>query len=883
MESTATTASDTASIMSFTCSLSKEFDRRRTDVDSANASVPDFPAGAATKAQLYGQTQNLDKKQAWLDTTFNKLSARYRAPKKGANQKGAPSVRPAKPHFLDLSSIICPIPARNEPNASTEDEEEAGDRSSSSSSSASTSFNSGPDSSFEAMSGWDNSSADTSLELRTPQNEEDRQLACNAYDSTTPRPSQMQRFASANSAATSRTAELRLPSPPLISPLMPNFALPSSGASTPGLAPAASAGSYGFPLPPQTATRGVTLDDIHHKPSNAVPNSRGNGLAPPGPLPAGIRQLRKQKSFDNPAELRRRQKQEWSIGGPMPPGFGGNANLTIGIPKAQHLNQPSQHGLRDTRQVASPRLSLHPGGQDTRPRNQAPMQSPAALDAALPVHPPLHNRVAEMQARPLAMQRGLSHDTAGALLQHHSAGASASSVLSPPQRPGLIPRASSSALHTLDTNKSGPALSISDIDPASSTGFSTSLGQQRQGCIRSSSDRHHPVQLSTTSPLQSPVGGSVPLPLLLPASSRESYDSSVDAESLPPTPLSATFLRGLPLPGMDESTIRIKPTPSSPRDVRIPRELQQMQQHATNLQHGAGPPMSSALGLMPAKMARAYSDSPFGLSAGEGARVRTGSRLRGESISSQDDGGDEHDAGTVRRNVYASQTTPRQKIRPELRREHTSNAIMVSPPKPQARRPLNSRAEHPVGTAESVPTVTSSDVSKTSLSASANITPRSSSLKDLLAAESQGVDICSGDRTAAAPRASLDSESSDSSLAYTKPSPLLSQGAQTSGRETAFSGDGVGSNSNNITPTNSYRTDLLARGVATPTAANGESRSKWSPDNSPTKPNGIKSTTSVVIGARQRANSHADEWAANLRKFTARGGNHPLQAAAAGK
>ncbi|SPO26774.1 uncharacterized protein UTRI_04084_B [Ustilago trichophora] len=866
MESGATT-SDAASVMSFTCSLSKEFDRQRTDVDSLNASLLDLPATARSQPQ----SENLEKKQAWLDTTFNKLSARYRAPKKGASQKGGASARPAKPHFLDLSSIICPTPAPTDPSTSTEDEGEAGDRSSSSSSS----FNSGADSSFEAMSGWDNSSADTSLELRTPQNEEDRQLPCSAYDFTTPRPSQMQRFASAQSAATSGS-DMRLPSPPLISPLMPNFALPSSGASTPGLGPFPSTMGYGFPAPP-SMIRGVTVDDIHHKPSSvAMSSTKSIGLAPPGP-PAGIRQLRKQKSFDNPAELRRRQKQEWSVGGPKPPGFGGNSKLTIGIPKTQPFNQPSsQHGLLSPQHALSTQTSLHPL-DPRRQRPAVPVQPPSANHAMLPGQaPPQHGRIAEMQRSPAMMQRGLSHDTAGASLQQHSAGGSGS--LSPPQRPGLVPRASSGALRSLD-RMGGAAPAVSDIDPASSTGFST-CSRQQQHYSRPGSDRRMPVQLPVTSPVQSPVGGSMPLPPLLPASSRESYGSSVGTESLPPTPHSATFLRGLPLSAVDE---RAKQTPGSPRDARIPRDLQQMQQHHPSAfqSHGAAPMMGSALGLMPGKMVRAYSDAPYSFPAEEASRVRTGSRLRGESISSQDDGGDERDE-VLRRHPYATQTTPRQKIRPELRREHTSNAILVSPPKPKV-QPLDSRPEYLAGSLLAAPL--GGELVRPGSAASASITPRSSSLKDLMAAELQSGNVHEERTPSAATRASLDSDCSDSSLAYTKPSPLIPQGVQasTSNESGPAMGDGASSSSSNITPTNSYRTDLAAqRGVATPTAAsNGGPGSKWSPDNSPTNQSGSKTTSAAAFqGARQRANSRADEWAANLRKLTTRGANTVLPAAA---
>ena len=853
-------ASAAASLMSFTCSLSKEFDRQRTDVDSLNASLVDLPASAGSASRGKPQPESLEKKQAWLDTTFNKLSARYRTPKKGPNQKGG-AARPAKPHFLDLSSIICPTPAPADPNASTEDEGEAGDRSSSSSSS----FNSGPDSSFEAMSGWDNSSADTSLELRTPQNEEDRQLACSAYDFTTPRPSQMQRFASAQSAATSHGSDMRLPSPPLISPLMPNFALPTSGASTPGLGPSPATGNYGFPAPP-IMVRGVTVDDIHHKPSSVAVHPVGTmGLAPPGP-PAGIRQLRKQKSFDNPAELRRRQKQEWSVGGPKPPGFGGNPKLTIGIPKASHFQQPSQGGLLSPQHALSPQSMMHP--LDPR-RQRAPSQvrSPTSNHAILPGQAPLHSRVAEMQ-RPSAMQRGLSHDTAGASLQHHTAAASGS--LSPPQRPGLVPRASSGALRSMDSMRMGTAPAMSDIDPASSTGFSTS---SRQLYGRPGSDRRMPVQLPVTSPLQSPIGGSVPLPPLMAASSRESYGSSVGTESLPPTPMSATFLRGLPM--TDE---RVKLTPSSPRDVRAPRDLQHLQHHPGAFQsHGAAPMMGSALGLVPGKMVRAYSENAYAFPSEEVSRVRTGSRLRGESISSQDDGGDERD-GAMRRNAYATQTTPRQKVRPELRREHTSNAIMVSPPKPKA-QPLDGRPEYLGGSPKAILAAPLGELARPGSAASATITPRSSSLKDLLAVELQGDDQRE-ERTPSAARASLDSDCSDSSLAYTKPSPLIPQGVQASAHASASTrGDATSSNSNNITPTNSYRTDLAARGIAPPTAANGGPISQWSPDNSPA----AKPTAATAFqGARQRANSRADEWAANLRKLTTRGGaNNALPAAAA--
>ncbi|SNX84931.1 uncharacterized protein MEPE_03640 [Melanopsichium pennsylvanicum] len=797
--------SDAASIMSFTCSLSKEFDRQRTEVDTLNASRTDL-AGSAAKSQ-----PQTEKGQAWLDTTFNKLSARYRAPKKNANPKA--SARPIKPHFLDLSSVICPTPAPVDPvTASTEDESEAGDRTSSSSSS----FNSGPDSSFEAMSGWDNSSADTSIELRTPQNEEDRQLTCSAYDLTTPRPSQLQRFASAQSTATSKW-ELMLPSPPRLSPLMPNFNLPTSNASTPGLAPP-SANQYGFAVPPPMI-RGVTVDDIHHKPSSvAMTSNNSASLAPSGPS-AGMRQLRKQKSFDNPAELRRRQKQEWIIGGPMPPGFGGNPGLTIGIPKPQHFNHPSGNGLLSPQSAMSSH-TLDP----RRQRSGMQLRSPSGGHAMLPPQEPIHLRIAEM-SRPSAMQRGLSHDAAGASLQHHNVAS-----MSPPQRPGLVPRASSGALRTL-----GPL--VSDIDPSSTTGFSSSSRPNHY--TRPGSDR----RMLITSPLHSPVGGSVPLPPLLPASSRGSYGSSVGTESLPPTPMSATFMRNLPFSSRDE---RIKPTPSSPREVRTPRDLH----HNNTLQHSAAPMMGSALGLMPGQMVRAYSDAPYSFLSEEASRVHTGSRLRGESVSSHDSDTIDAHGGVPIRSMYATQTTPRQKIRPELRREHTSNAIMVSPPKPKP-QPLEYLTA-PVG-----------EIAGPSTAASASITPRSSSLKDLIAAGA-GVE---GLEERARLRASLDSDNgSDSSLAYTKPSPLLVQGLVETRVSTVGGGsDAESLSSNAITPTNSYHTNL----VATPTNANGGS--KWSPDNSPTNHRKAATTTSGFQGARQRANSRADEWAANLRKLTTRG------------
>ncbi|CBQ73702.1 hypothetical protein sr07581 [Sporisorium reilianum SRZ2] len=806
--------SDTASIMSFTCSLSKEFDRHRADAHSLNASLADLPSSAAANASKMHaqQQQNVGSKQAWLDTTFHKLSARYRAPKKSANQKGGASTRPTKPHFLDLSSIICPTPQHTDRSASTEDEGEAGDRSSSSSSSASASFNSGADSSFEAMSGWDDSSADTSIELRTPQNEEDRQLSCSAYDFTTPRPSQMQRFASAQSAATSMGSGMRLPSPPLISPLMPNFALPSSGASTPGFAPP-SANNYGFPLPPQMSGRGVTVDDIQHKPSSVAMRANNSvGQAVAGP-PAGMRQLRKQKSFDNPAELRRRQKQEWSVGGPKPPGFGGNAKLTIGIPKSQ----PSKGGLLSPQSAMSPQMPLHV--MDARQRVPVQGRSPGAGQTMLPSHAPLHSRVAEIQARPLPMQRGVSHDTASAsLLHHHAAGGPG--VLSPPQRPGLLPTASSGALRTLDSVRPGYAPAISDVDPASSTGFSTSSRQLRHDYARPGSDRRMPVQLPVTSPLQSPVGGAVPLPPLLPNSSRESYGSSVGTESLPPTPLSTTFMRGLPLSAVDE---RVKAAaPTSPREVRIPRDLH----HAAAAMHGgAAPMMGSALGLMPGKMVRAYSEFSH-VAVEEAGRVRAGSRLRGESMSSQDESGNDGEA--MHRHAFGTQTTPRQKMRPELRREHTSNAVLVSPPR-----------------AKEVLVAPSVEHARPASAASATITPRSSSLKDLLAAQAPPND-------ARAARASMDSEHSASSLAYTKPSPLLVQGV-----------DSEAASSTTVTPTTSYNTDLTVR------AAEGPG-SRWSPDNSPS------GALAKQGGARQRANSRADEW---VRRITNRAG----VAAGAGK
>ncbi|TKY85385.1 hypothetical protein EX895_005547 [Sporisorium graminicola] len=822
------TAPDTASVMSFTCSLSKEFDRHRADAHSLNAPLADLPSSTTTTANrmpAQQQAPSIGTKQAWLDTTFNKLSARYRTPKKGAAQKGGASTRPTKPHFLDLSSVICPTPQYTDRSTSTEDEGEAGDRSSSSSSSASASFNSGADSSFEAMSGWEDSSADTSIELRTPQNEEDRQLPCSAYDFTTPRPSQMQRFASAQSAATSLGYGMRLPSPPLISPLMPSFALPSSGASTPGLAPA-SAHTYGFPAPPQMSGRGVTVDDIQHKPlSVAMRSNNTTGPAIAGP-PSGMRQLRKQKSFDNPAELRRRQKQEWSVDGPKPPGFGGNAKLTIGIPTPQQLQQQSQHALLSPQSVISPQMSLHT--LDARQRTHGQGRSPGANQAMLPPHAaPLRSRVAEMQARSSHMQRSVSHDTAGASLQHNHA-----------LRTGYTPV-------------------VSDIDPASSTGFSTSSRQTRQDHGRPGSDRRMPTQLPVTSPLQSPIGGAVPLPPLLPNSSRESYGSSVGTESLPPTPLSTTFMRGLPLSAVDE---RIKPaSPASPREVRIPRDLHQ----AAALHGAAGPMMGSALGLLPGKMVRAYSDFSHAL-PDEASRALAGSRLRGESISSQDESRDRGDGETLRRQVYAVQTTPRQKMRPELRREHTSNAVLVSPPKAQNQQQLvDARGEYLRGSPAPLLAAPSMKTARPASAASATITPRSSSLKDLLAAELQDEELPTPVAGATA-RASLDSEDSDSSLAYTKPSPLIPQGTQT----------GQGGESNTITPTNSYTTDLTVR------ASDGPS-SRWSPDNSPSRM--AKTTTAsagAFQGARQRANSRADEW---VKTITARGGGVAAAAAAGGK
>lgn len=781
--------SDTASLLSFTCSLSKEFDRQR-GADARSASAADLHAAAK-------HAQSTDKKQAWLDTTFHKLSARYRAPKKGA-QQGQASTKPVKPHFLDLSSIICPTPAHSDA-AATDDDEEAGDRSSSSSSS----FTSGVDSSFEAMSGWDNSSADTSVELRTPQNEEDRQLAC-AYDFTTPRPSQMQRFASATSN-TSSTGGLRLPSPPMISPLMPSFGLPGSGASTPGLAPLG-VGQYGFPAPPRAAT---TLDDIGHKPTSLVKITVDAGTDASGPPPVSMRQLRKQKSFDNPAELRRRQKQEWAVGGPAPPGFGG-ANLTIGIPTPSQYAQHS-HGLLSPQHAMSPPSSARTL-DDAHHRAYAQVRSGAGGA--------VHSRVAEMQ-RPTPMQRGVSHDTAGAVLQ----------------RPGLAPRASHGALR--DGARSGAAPSRSDLDPASSTGFS-SARLARSNYPRPGSDRRMPVALPTTSPMPSPMAGVAPLPPLLPASSRESYGSSVGTESLPPTPHSATFLRGLPFAAGEDG--RAKHSPSSPRDVRIPRELHGVPHQGM---HAMGGPesMGSALGLVPGRMVRAYSDSPDAFPVHGSATVRGGSRLRGESISSNDSTGDDYG----RR--YATQMTPRQKVRPEFRREHTSNAVLVSPPKPTSPQGASKHLRPEIPDWAATPT---DETIRAGSAASAAITPRSSSLKDLLAlanGEGQGE------------RQSLDSDRSDSSLAYTKPSPLIAQTAPTPAASSA-----------SITPTNSSN-HLVHAAAATPTAPGPASR--WSPETSP-----VKAPASGFLGARQRANSRADEWAANLRKLTARGGNHSAVATA---
>lgn len=625
---------ETGSIASFTCALGSDFDRQREKYD-ANRLASQLP----------------EQRQTWLDNAFGKLSDKYRT-KRDAKTGNKSMATKGLPHFLDLSSIIAPLPL-------------------------------GTRSEYE--------------DLKTPQAEEDRQLT---LDANTPKPMQRQHF-----KGNYLGSEMRLPSPPLISPLNPTFALE--------------------PLGPSTQ-------------QNVAPIARLRAIDGSAP-----RALRKQKSFDNPSEIRRRQKQEWVHQNENLPG-----GLSIAIPPVPEWARAQQQ------------IQVAQRGSDAVPA------SPGSLNPSLPSPLSAHPQLSHL-ARPVQMSRGISQDTASRQQQQFS-----------PVRPKLGSRTSSSALRNM-----------SKFDPSSSTGFSFAR----------------------------------PPPLL--PSSRESYDSSTGSESQPQTPVSATYMRALPY-------INTLSPPRNYPDVTEQKEYVrewddamamdlQSPQHRPHQQQQLG----SALGLMPGKMVRAYSDSPSQVS-----RLRSGSESSTNSVDL---------AMTTVSNPHRTPRPARNQQRPSLRREQTTEPN----PSPSKRHlDLQSMPYNSIAT-----------------------TPRSSSLKDIQA-ELNASPI----RTIAESRPSLDSLESDdaeSSLAYTKPSPNLPQRSNSSrsnissvtaspSRSTSRNAfpfqlerDESHATALSITPTNSYRAALADNNV-----------SKWSPNAPP--------SLHSSISAQRRDQTRADEWGANLRKLT---------------
>ncbi|PWZ00212.1 hypothetical protein BCV70DRAFT_206473 [Testicularia cyperi] len=703
--------SDTASISSFTCSLSKEFDRQRRGADAHAATRSTAPSSASSYAPN-------SAKQAWLDSTFDKLSALYRSKRAG---KGANEAQPAskvKPHFLDLSSVICPVPSLN---------------------------------------GSTRSRSKTIDALKTPQADESRELM---LDLTTPKPTQTQHF-----AAHTKVNAMRLPSPPPLSPLTPSFALQPL--------PLMNADSHlnvsnGHSM--MQSYLGGTVDDLHKV--AASPSTGG-------------RLLRKQKSFDVPTEMRRRQRREWGNDENNPKG------LSIGIPRIPDWAR-SQH--------------LRSGGNGSAPTSPAnaiapPLPSPATMALQ-------HPSVSHL-ARPAAMTRTTSHDTADRQQQQQQ------QQQHSPLRPRLGTRSSSSALRHMEL-----------FDPTSSTGF------------------------TSVTPSDAATSHTRPPPLMHP--SRESYGSSTGSESLPQTPVSATYLRSLPY---------VQPISPPLRNVGLLEEKEYIREwgrdqelskthhtyHAHQLQQPsyphAHPAMTGggALGLMPGMMIRAHSDSPA-----------QPSRLRSDSDASN--GSDDLGFGGP---VYNANRTPRparSQQRPIMRREHTALGTTVLADSPTKR-----------GLAPELMAIPGAPVPGLST------TPRSSSLQDLQAEGEAPTAATISQRMQRASLMSVNSESSESSLAYTKPSPNPEQShAQPQRSDSTRSHDTATVSSSNvavpsamhrddsqatglsITPTNSYRTDLCHE----------SNTSKWSPATPPQAP------ASTNGNGRRRANSRADEWAANLRKLT---------------
>ena len=386
--------SDAASISSFCCSLGNEFDqcRRETD-DNRN-----------------GPAINLNARQARLDDAFKKLAMKYRGTSSsGDTSKGSKKPK-AKPHFLDLSAIICPFPT----------------------------------------------------DMKTPPASNNRSID----EALTPRPSHVQRFASADHVPRNLSSD----------PIEPSLLYPLYAANI---------------IPVGGATSGPTAKSFRPPAlSQFVPNSNNDDTicaqksAPSRPV------LRSRRSFENPSEIRRRQKDDWFANDQferenrtvpqLPEWVRDQSSAMVLDPSRGSDRAPSAMSTHSVASTTSTTSSTKSTGIRTRVRG---MSFSAGSDRKAPRGDAWTEMLPPMPqlSRSFAMTRGHSHEP--------------STARSPESRPKLPSRSSSTALKL---KKKRPQDDRWEATPPS-------------------------------------------MP-----HSRESYGSSTGSESMPPTPVSATYLRPLP-------------------------------------------------------------------------------------------------------------------------------------------------------------------------------------------------------------------------------------------------------------------------------------------------------------------------------------------------
>ncbi|SPO41142.1 uncharacterized protein PSFLO_06624 [Pseudozyma flocculosa] len=293
----------------FSCSLAHDFDRLRRETEQHAATNPSV---------------TLQNRHMWLDSHFDRLTMKYRsqpggkrAGDRGGQSSGSsPNTRDnrsaaaagSKPHFLDLSSIISPVPLDiTTPPASQQTNPDAG------------------------------------------------------LDTVTPKPSFAQRFASTDGQGNARFGnELRAARQPLQPCFGPNMVLAVGSASS-----------------------GPTSRSLKLKASqDSLRSAAVSPTTSTFPRPA----LRSRRSFDNPAEVRRRQRDELE----MQNVFVVDENMGgAGVPQlpdwARHQNRANQ---------ALP-SSMH------AKKSSDPFRDDQGIASAVPLG---------LRASP--MSRGVSHDTA---------------------------------------------------------------------------------------------------------------------------------------------------------------------------------------------------------------------------------------------------------------------------------------------------------------------------------------------------------------------------------------------------------------------------------------------------------------------------------------